>query len=81
MRMLGIALVAALAGVVAQGISTGEAADKGKSPKKGGFAPDQATTMTAIALAESKKKKELKTKGKGTTKGKGGYDFSHRLQR
>ena len=29
-----------------------EAADKGKLAKKGGAAPDQAATMTAIALAE-----------------------------
>ena len=30
-----------------------EAADKGKLAKKGGAAPNQAATMTAIALAES----------------------------
>jgi hypothetical protein len=55
-----IALALAFA-ILPSASPSAEAADKGKSPKKGGVTPDQATTMTAIALAESKKKKGLKT--------------------
>ena len=58
---LGIALALAIA-ILPAATPSADAADKGKSPKKGGFTPDEAATMTAIALAESKKKKGLKAK-------------------
>ena len=44
---------AAIALALTIAISSAEAADKGKLAKKGGAAPNQAATMTAIALAES----------------------------
>jgi hypothetical protein len=75
MRVLGIGLAVALAvALLAQGLSTADAADKGKSPKKGGFTPDEAATMTAIALAESKKKKGLNAKAR--SKAGSGSDIS-----
>jgi hypothetical protein len=62
MRMLSIIFTTALAvALLPDGSPTADAADNGKSPKKGGVSSDQAATMTAIALAESKKKKGLKT--------------------
>jgi len=72
MRIFGIGLATAL-GVALLPQGPADAADKGKSPKKGGFTPDEAATMTAIALAESKKKKGLKAKG-GQSKASGGED-------
>jgi hypothetical protein len=74
MRLFDIGRAVTLAvALLAQSVSTADAAGNRKSPKKGGFTPDQAATMTAIALAESKSKKGLKEKG-GQGKASGGED-------
>ena len=61
MFAVGIALALAVA-ILPPASPSADAADKGKSPKKGGYTPDEAVTMTAIALANSKKKNGLKAK-------------------
>jgi Lysozyme like domain len=74
-RLLAFGIAVALAvALPSQGLPTAEAADKEKSPKKGGASSDQAQTMTAIALAESKRKKGLKTTLPKSKAGGGGED-------
>ena len=63
---LGIALALAIA-ILPAASPSADAADKGKSPKKGGFTPDEAATMTAIALAEFKE--EERAEGEGRAEG------------
>ena len=89
MRILAVGIAVALsAGVLAQGISTGEATEKVKAGKtstksdaskqtKGGKIGGLKMEQDVIEQTS----KGLKAKGKGGTEGRGGYDFSHRLYR
>ena len=77
MRILGIGLAAAVAIALLPAASpSADAAEKGKGT------PVATESLTIVHEGLQKKKPStVKVKGKGSTKGRRGYDFSHRLQR